>query len=71
MPLFPARTAVLTGRFQTTWEQCGANGVITVVDIVAVVVDGAVVVDICSVAGIVAGRPQPPPAEPGFIESPD
>ena len=44
-------------------EQCGADGVVVVVDIVAIVVHGAVVVDICSVVSIVAGRPQPPPAE--------
>ena len=71
IPLFPAQTAVLTVRFQATWEQCGPNCVIVVVDIVTVVVDGAVVVDICSVVRIVAGRPQPPPAESGLIESPD
>ena len=71
IPLFPTQTAVLTVRFQVTWEQCGANGVIIVVDIVTVVIDGAVIVDICSVVRIVAGRPQPPPAESGSIESPD
>ena len=71
IPLFPTQTAVLTVRFQATWEQCGADSVFVVVDIVTVVVDGAVVVDICSVVRIVAGRPQPPPAESGLIESPD
>ena len=65
IPLFPAQTAVLTVRFQTTWEQCGTDRVIIVVDIVTVVIDGAVIVDICSVVRIVAGRPQPPPAESG------
>ena len=69
--MFPARTAVLTVGHQATREQCGANGVIVVVDVVAVVVDGAVVVDICRVVRIVTGRPQPPPVESGIIESPD
>ena len=69
--MFPAQTAVLTVRLQTTWEQCGTDRVITVVNIVTVVIDGAVIVDICSVVRIVAGRPQPPPAESGVIESPD
>ena len=71
IPLFPAQTAVLTVRFQASWEQCGPNRVIIVVDIVAVVIDGAVIVDICSIVRIIAGRPQPPPAQAYTIESPD
>ncbi len=69
--MLPVQTAVLTVRFQTIWEQCGPNCVIIVVDIVTVVVDGAVIVDICSVVRIVTGRPQPPPAESDIIGSPD
>ena len=38
-----------------------ANSVIVVVDIVAVVVDGTIVIDVRSVVAIVAGRPGPPP----------
>ena len=71
IPLFPAQTTVLTVRFQASWEQCGPNGVIIVVDIVTIVIDGAVSVDICSIVRIVAGRPQPPPAQADIIESPD
>ncbi|MBQ1735908.1 MAG: hypothetical protein II038_13755, partial [Lachnospiraceae bacterium] len=42
--------------------QSGANGAVSVVDIVAAVVDGAVAADEGSVVGTVAGGPQPPPA---------
>lgn len=54
---------MLTQKLQTTWEQCGADGVVIVLDIVAVLVDVAVIVDIGGIILIVAGRPQPPPAE--------
>ena len=54
------------------YPQSGANTVIVVVDIVAVMIDGAIVVDIGSVVLIVAGRPEPPPAGKAHaIESPD
>ena len=45
-----------------TWEQCGTNAIIIIVDIVAIIVDRAIVVDIRGVVTIVAGRPQPPSA---------
>lgn len=50
-------------KLQATWEQCGANRIITVVDIVTVLINAAIVVDIGSIVLIIAGRPQPPPAE--------
>ena len=48
-------------RFQID-PQSGPNRIIAVVDIVAARVDGSNAADIRSAAGIVAGRPQPPPA---------
>ena len=42
--------------------QSGANGIISVVDTVAVLVDIAVIADIGGITLKVAGRPQPPPA---------
>ena len=42
--------------------QSGADGIITVADIVAVLVDVADTVDIGGTILITAGRPQPPPA---------
>lgn len=41
----------------------GADRIVVVVDIVAVPIDRAVIVDIGGIILIVAGRPQPPPAE--------
>lgn len=40
--------------------QCGANTVVVVVDVVAIVVDGTVGVDVRGVVCIVTRRPQPP-----------
>ena len=40
--------------------QCGADAVVVVVDIVAIVVDRAIVIDVGGVVCIVARRPQPP-----------
>lgn len=54
---------VPTQKLQTIWEQCGADSIVIVVDIVAVLIDVAVIVDIGGIILIVAGRPQPPPAE--------
>lgn len=42
--------------------QIWAHRLIVVVDIVAIPVDVAVVVDICCIITIVARRPQPPPS---------
>ncbi|MCL2051843.1 MAG: hypothetical protein FWG91_08990 [Lachnospiraceae bacterium] len=44
--------------------QSGANTTIVIVDIVAIHIDIAVVVDIGGIISIVAGRPQPPPTSP-------
>ena len=52
-----------------TWEQCGTNAIIIIVDIVAIIVDRAIVVDIRGVVTIVAGRPQPPSAHGLSIQS--
>ena len=41
--------------------QSGANSAVVVVDIVAIDVDIAVIVDIGGIIAIIAGRPQPPP----------
>jgi hypothetical protein len=41
--------------------QSGTNTAIVVVDIVAIRVDIAVIVDIGGVITVIAGRPQPPP----------
>ena len=41
--------------------QGGPNTTVVVVDVVAIDVDVAVVVDIGGIVAIVAGRPQPPP----------
>ena len=61
---------VPTQKLQAIWEQCGANGIIIVVDIVAVLVDVAVIVHIGGIILIVAGRPQPPPAEEPIQSNP-
>ena len=66
IPLPPRTDRRACGQVSGRWERSGADGVIVVVDIVAVIVDGAVAVDICSVVRIVAGGPQPPPAKENF-----
>ena len=50
--------------------QSGADSIVIVVDIVAVLVDVAVIVDIGGIILIVAGRPQPPPAEEPIQSNP-
>ena len=42
--------------------RCHADGVVVIIDVVAVRIYVAVVVDVCSVILIVAGGTQPPPA---------
>lgn len=61
---------ILQQKLQTILEQCGANGIIIVVDIVAVLVDIAVIVDIGGIILIVAERPQSPPAEEPIQSNP-
>ena len=51
-------------------EECGAYGIIVIVYIVAICVDGTVGIDICSVITIVARRPQPPPTSCPFSHIP-
>gem|GEM_PF-6896056 len=44
--------------------QSGANTTGSIVDIVTIDVDAAVIIDIRGIVTIVAGRPQPPPTRP-------
>jgi len=55
-----AQAAALAASFGR-WEQSRANTTSLIIDIVAIEVDIAVIVDIRGVILIVAGRPKPPP----------
>ena len=52
------------------YESDAGDSIVIVVDIVAVLVDIAVIVDIGGIILIVAGRPQPPPAEEPIQSNP-
>ena len=60
-----------TQKLQARWEQFGADSIVIVVDIVAVLVDVVVIVDIGGIILIVAGRPQPAPAEEPYNRIPE
>ena len=46
------------------YPQSGTNGIVIIVDVVAIVIVRAIVVDVRCVVLIIAGRAKPPPAEP-------
>lgn len=70
-PLLSARALRTYAKASDHMRAMRADGIVIVVDIVTVLVDVAVIVDVCSVKLIAAGGAQPPTTKARTIESPD